>query len=438
MSIPSLTADAESFIIVPINVDDAKGIAGGDITLTFDETILTAKEARPTALTQSLNLLPNIMAGEVTVSMAGIKGIAEGSGAIAEIVFEVSAAAKSGATIPLTFTEAALYDELANNIPVQTKDGILTIEQEFPRWDVNEDGVVDIVDLVLVGKHFGEDYRQNAQLSPLVGKMRSKDVEGDSWLEAKAGSASILLADRQAGSLPYEDSGKYLSVQLKTTPITDLYGYQFDPGFDSTVLELLTVTASPLLKQDGTQTYWTVSEREALISAMHVRQATKLSINANGTLATIVFRVKDIERSKDSSLQLANIKLADSNAQLIPINIRAIDGNLRRLFIPTKSLLAQNFPNPFNPETWIPYQLSAEANVTIEIYDTQGRLVRIFDLGVQPAGRHLTKGRAVHWNGKNEDGEQVASGVYFYQLKAEYPDSEVRTFSAVRRLVVIK
>jgi hypothetical protein len=127
MSIPSLSADAGSSIIVPINVDDAKGIAGGDITLTFDQTILTTKEARTTELTQSLNFVPNIMANEVTVSMAGTKGIAEGSGAIMEIVFEVNAVAKGGAKSPLTIRDVALYDELGNDIPVKVVNGSVTI-----------------------------------------------------------------------------------------------------------------------------------------------------------------------------------------------------------------------------------------------------------------------------------------------------------------------
>ncbi|MBM3238949.1 T9SS type A sorting domain-containing protein [Candidatus Poribacteria bacterium] len=103
--------------------------------------------------------------------------------------------------------------------------------------------------------------------------------------------------------------------------------------------------------------------------------------------------------------------------------------------LPAKTALLANYPNPFNPETWIPYQLSAESDVTVEVYDIHGRLVRRFVLGMQRAGSYITKDRAVYWNGKNESGERVASGVYFYRLKAEHPEAE---FSAVRRLVVVK
>jgi hypothetical protein len=319
--------------------------------------------------------------------------------------------------------------------------------QEFPRWDVNEDGVVDIADLVLVGIHFGEDYRQNAPLSPLVGKMRSKYAEGDLWLEAEA----------QMNSVPY------LHVQLKTTSITDLYGYQFDLGFDATALELLAVTSSPILRQDGTQTFWTVSEQGALIRAMHVRQATRRGINANGTLANIVFRVKDVvcvglsntltvnavdehkahdrESSKNSSLYIANVKLADSNAQLIPINIRAINLNLRQLFIPTKSLLGQNYPNPFNPETWIPYQLASDSPVIIYIHNTKGQVIRTMYPGNQKAGVYMTKSKAAYWDGRDSSGNKVASGVYFYTLqveRSEIPSIGAGEFRAARKMVIMK
>jgi len=396
--IPELTAKSGDTITVPINVTDATGVAGADIMVAYDKNVLTIKEGKTTTLSSGMNLIVNTeTAGKITLAMAGTKGITEGSGAIVEIVFEVSTVAKGGSKIPLTFIDALLYDELGNHIPVQAEDGILMIEEEFPPWDVNCDGIVDISDLVLVGIHFGEDYRQGAPVSPLVGKMRSRNAEGDLWIEAKV----------------QMDSGKYLHVQLKISPITDLYGYQFDLGYDPTTLELLTVTASSLLKQNGTQTYWTVSERGALINAMHVRQATKQGINANGTLATIVFRVKDIKNSKNSPVYLANIKLADSKARLIPLNIRAINLSLRQLFIPTKSLLAQNYPNPFNPETWIPYQLAKDATVTIRIYNAKGQLIRILPLGDQQAGIYVTKGKAAYWNGKDVTGQAVGSGVYF-------------------------
>ena len=99
--------------------------------------------------------------------------------------------------------------------------------------------------------------------------------------------------------------------------------------------------------------------------------------------------------------------------------------------IPTETTLLMNYPNPFNPETWIPYQLAEEAIVTLTIYDARGALVRRLEIGHQSAGYYTTRGRAVYWDGRNESGEPVASGLYFYQLGTP-------SFRQLRRMVVLK
>ena len=96
-----------------------------------------------------------------------------------------------------------------------------------------------------------------------------------------------------------------------------------------------------------------------------------------------------------------------------------------------RNALFQNFPNPFNPETWIPYALAHDASVNIRIYDIQGQLVRQMGMGQQPAGSYLTREAAAYWDGKDQLGETVSSGVYFYTLKAD-------TFQATRRMVILK
>jgi len=91
----------------------------------------------------------------------------------------------------------------------------------------------------------------------------------------------------------------------------------------------------------------------------------------------------------------------------------------------------QNYPNPFNPETWIPFQLSDDANVVISIYDISGQLVRKIGLGDVPAGSYLDKDRAVYWNGCNNAGEKVSSGLYFYQL-------QTGDYRATKRMLILK
>ena len=98
---------------------------------------------------------------------------------------------------------------------------------------------------------------------------------------------------------------------------------------------------------------------------------------------------------------------------------------------PKLTQLLQNFPNPFNPETWIPYQLEESADVTLQIYDTSGGIVRTLDLGFKVQGFYMTRSTAAYWDGRNNLGEQVASGVYFYSLTT--PD-----FSATRKMLILK
>ena len=84
---------------------------------------------------------------------------------------------------------------------------------------------------------------------------------------------------------------------------------------------------------------------------------------------------------------------------------------------PAETILGQNFPNPFNPETWIPYQLEKSADIVLQIYDTSGGIVRTIDLGFKSQGFYMTRSTAAYWDGRNNMGEQVASGVYFYSLQ---------------------
>ncbi len=98
---------------------------------------------------------------------------------------------------------------------------------------------------------------------------------------------------------------------------------------------------------------------------------------------------------------------------------------------PGQTVLLQNYPNPFNPETWIPYHLSEAAPVTLSIYDTTGQRIRRFSLGFQAAGFYQSRSRAAYWDGHNDLGERVSSGVYFYQLSTPSDHQ-------MKRMVIVK
>ncbi len=110
--------------------------------------------------------------------------------------------------------------------------------------------------------------------------------------------------------------------------------------------------------------------------------------------------------------------------------VLALEQLLRELAPQTTALL-RNYPNPFNPETWIPYHLAKASEVEITIYDVSGRVVRSLTIGHRPEGYYTSRNHAAYWDGTNEMGETVASGTYFYSLTAG-------DFSATRRMVILK
>ena len=142
---------------------------------------------------------------------------------------------------------------------------------------------------------------------------------------------------------------------------------------------------------------------------------------------------------KTGSLQAADVQrwIRDAKAaNADPAGIAALERLLtslsrRDLPVPKETVLLANYPNPFNPETWIPYQLSEAAEVTVTIHASNGKLVRTLELGQVPAGVYSDKDRAAYWDGRNAAGEPVASGVYFYTLTAG-------DFSATRKMVIRK
>ena len=285
---------------------------------------------------------------------------------------------------------------------------------EFPPYDVNQDGKVDIFDLVLVGQHLGEKFI-NATPTADFGQFRSASPEGE---------LRLLMT-------PSVTDTRQLTVSIHTTAIADLYGYQFSIQYDPAILELLTASPSPVLAAALPQSYWHISQQGTELKLIQTRQGTLEGVTAEGSLATLVFHVKKTATPASQPLiQLVDLQLADSLTRAIPVNVVHERVSMTELF-PEKPMLLQNYPNPFNPETWIPYQLSADSEVAISIYDTNGERVRQLDLGYQHVGTYITRGRAVYWDGEDMYGEPVASGLYFYQIRAG-------AFSASRKMVILK
>ena len=153
---------------------------------------------------------------------------------------------------------------------------------------------------------------------------------------------------------------------------------------------------------------------------------TKLSLSDNqisdvAPLETLT-ALTQLELSGNTITDLAPLRrLKAENASVaIDIEITEDTNNVQAApsapRVPVETALFPNYPNPFNPETWIPYQLAKSADVTLTIYDVKGREVRRLALGHQAAGVYYSRGRAAYWDGRNAFGEKVATGLYFYTL----------------------
>ena len=209
-----------------------------------------------------------------------------------------------------------------------------------PKWDVNRDGEVNILDLILVGQDIGKTGGTNPPT----------DVNGDGTHNIQ----DLVLVASHLGEL----SGP---------------------------------AAAPLLNQILTQNRISPTVLQAWIAQAQAENDGSYAFQKG----------------------LANLQ------------------KLLTALAPEKTALLPNYPNPFNPETWIPYQLAEPAEVTLRIYAINGELIRTLTLGHQPAGIYQNRTRAAYWDGKNTLGEPVASGVYFYTLTAG-------EFKATRKMLIMK
>ena len=237
----------------------------------------------------------------------------------------------------LTLSQVYLVDADGKRWEATTSNGAVTVPPEPTEetvGDINRDGVVDILDLTIVGARFGQRGQNSA------------DLNGDGLVDI----VDLVLVASEFG------------------------GEAAAPSLYPQALELL--------------------------SAAEVRQWLS---------------------------QAHQLALTD------PTYLRGITvlEQLHAALIPQESALLPNYPNPFNPETWIPYRLAQDAFVTLTIYDGSGRVVRTLDVGHQTAGYYTDRTKAAYWDGNNEFSEQVASGVYFYHLSAG-------DFSATRKMLILK
>ena len=298
--------------------------------------------------------------------LPGVNSGAQPAGVLVTLEFEVLEFAEE----PLGIHNVQLVNSKNERISYSIRvESMIVVTDKYPAEDVNRDGQVNILDLVLVASNIG--------LVP--GNLLNPPADADA-------------------------SGDY-AVQYDSHSRVDVN----NDGIVN-VLDLIMV-ASHSAWGEGSAV---VKVRDANIPSTKAAPAAGIA-----TLNTAAIQ---------GWIDLAQVE--DDGSAIFDLGI----ANLERLLqatVPEATKLLLNYPNPFNPETWIPYQLATATDVSVSIYSVNGTLVRTLALGHQSAGVYQTKSQAAYWDGRNELGEQVASGVYFYTLTAG-------DFSATGKMLVRK
>ena len=318
--------------------------AGWQFDISFDPTILEAIEVNEGDFLKTGDSTTFFQKGTIDNTAGKITGLSSaslsrdgvsGTGVLLSVTFS----AKTDGRTQLALHNFQLGDVTGAPISAGPHEVKIVIEEQLATGDVNRDGQVSILDMILVARHLGETAPTNSEV----------DVNRDGVISI----LDLILIAQHLG----ESTG----------------------------------AASPsLLTMDN------IENLDPAVIQMWIERA---QIENDGSVA--------FQRG------IANLQ------------------SLLALLMPEETALLPNYPNPFNPETWIPYQLSEPAEVTLRIYAVNGELVRTLALGHKSAGIYQSRTRAVYWNGKNAVGESVASGIYFYTLTAG-------DFTATRKLLIRK
>ena len=306
--------------------------------------------------------------------------------------------------------------------------------------DVDRDGTVNIQDLVEVAANLGETDGHPADVN-CDGVVNSIDI---TLVVAAFGEAATTPATHTAvlENFTAAEVAQWIQEAQNATPKNPASRGVSQPGIE-VLKNLLTLFVD--VNRDGTVNIQDLVQVGANLGETGENPA---DVNGDGVVNIIDLTLVAAAFGEEAAAPAAhattheNLTAAEvaqwiqaaQNANLKdPVFQRGVEvlKNLLTLLVPKETVLLANYPNPFNPETWIPYQLAAPTKVTLRIHAVDGSLVRMLSLGHKPVGIYQTHTRAAYWDGRNQIGEPVASGVYFYTLTAG-------DFTATRKMLIRK
>ena len=264
-------------------------------------------------------------------------------------------------------------------------------------------------------------------------KLNAASLAGESNGDGTLATLTFEVIAVKASTLTLSDvlltnkAGETFAPQVENGEITESTGLKADVNGDGTVNIADLVLVAGALGNTGQNAAdvngdGTVNIADLVLVAGALGTSAAAPSLHSDTLEMIT--AADVRQWLSASQQL---DLTDATSQRGILFLQ----QLLTVLTPKETALLANYPNPFNPETWIPYQLAKPADVTLHIYAVNGTLVRTLSLGHQAAGMYQNRSRAAYWDGKNAFGEKVASGVYFYTLTAG-------DFTATRKMLIMK
>ena len=326
-----------------LTVENIHNLGGWQFDIAFDPTVLEAVEVNEGDFLKTQGGATFFQRGTIQNRSGKIAGLSSarlsedgvsGTGALLSATFT----AKSAGQTRFRLDNFQLASITGKPITAESHEVVITVEGRLTTGDVNRDGQVSILDLVLVARNFGKTVPANSEV----------DINGDGIINI----LDLILVAQHMGK----------SAAAAPSVIAAMNNGELNPAMVQAWIEQAHV------EDDGSTAF-----REGI----------------------------------------------------------AFLQSLLALLTPEETALLPNYPNPFNPETWIPYHLANPSEVTITLYDMRGTLVRQLNLGHQHEGYYTTRSRAAYWDGRNAVGERVASGIYFYQLQAN-------DLSYSRRMVIVK
>lgn len=273
--------------------------------------------------------------------------------------------------------------------------------------DINNDGIVNILDFSILSTNFGY---VGVDGRPLAPKQTLPDDGSNGNIKF------IVYTNRDPKTI---SPGDEFDVNIKIDNARRLKGYSIRLQYDPDTFRLTESDGKPAREgsflrsnAEGRTTLFLSNKQDSegciLLSSCIINDTQ--GVSGSGVVATMRFRLLGNDPGFVSIYQPS---VVDANDRINELP----DASFAIQAIPKQTLLLPNYPNPFNPETWIPYQLSSDSDVSIDIYNLNGQLIRSLKLGYKQAGFYINKENAAYWDGKNESGEPISSGVYFYTIR---------------------